>query len=367
MLLTGLTTEELQEWARERRLGAYRGRQLADWVYRRSARSFDVMTDLPQKLRGELASSFIHPVLQEEDRSTSPDGAIKFLARARDGERVECVFLPYDDRISLCVSTQVGCAMDCSFCATGIGGLKRDLAPGEIVDQLLLVQAATGQRITHVVYMGMGEPLANYAATVASIRLLSKEVGLSARRITVSTVGLPAAIRRLATERLPITLAVSIHAPDDDVRRVIMPAARLHPLEDLLDACRHWCAVTRRRMTFEYLLLEGINDSPAQARDLARRIRGILGNVNLIPYNHVEGRGKFRRPSRERIEAFRAALEESGIRTTERMRRGNPVSAACGQLRHEAESGRKLFAPSGAAGVKIPVSAKVPAPDAGDG
>ena len=344
MLLAGLTTEELQEWARGQGLGAYRGRQLADWVYRRSARSFDVMTDLPQSLRAGLASVFLHPALHEEARSSSPDGAIKFLVRARDGEKVECVFLPYDDRVSLCVSTQVGCAMDCSFCATGIGGLKRDLSPGEIVDQLLLVQAATGRRVTHVVYMGMGEPLANYAATVASIRLLSKEVGLSARRITVSTVGLPAAIRRLAAERLPVTLAVSIHAPDDDIRRTIMPAARLHPLEDLLDACRHWCAVTRRRMTFEYLLLEGINDSPSQARELARRIRGILGNVNLIPYNHVEGRGAFRRPSRDRIEAFRCALEESGIRTTERMRRGNPVGAACGQLRHEAESGRRIFA-----------------------
>ncbi len=344
MLLAGLTTEQLQQWAREKGLGAYRGRQLADWVYRRSARSFDVMTDLPQTLRRELQDCFIHPAMSEEGRSESPDGAIKFLVRASGGERVECVFLPYDDRVSLCVSTQVGCAMDCSFCATGIGGLKRDLQAGEIVDQVLLAQAATGRRITHVVYMGMGEPLANYSATVASIRLLSKEVGLSARRITVSTVGLPAAIRRLAGERLPVTLAVSIHAPDDEVRRAIMPAARLHPLEELLDACRLWCAKTRRRMTFEYLLLDGINDSPAQAVQLARRIRGILGNVNLIPYNHVEGRGSFRRPPRERIDAFRAALEESGIRTTERMRRGNPVSAACGQLRHEAESGRKIFA-----------------------
>ncbi len=278
----------------------------------------------------------------EVSRSVSTDGTIKFLVQAEDHQNVECVFLPYEQRSSVCISTQVGCAMDCTFCATGIGGLTRNLSPGEIVDQVLLVQRASGVRISHVVFMGMGEPLANYSATVAAIRLLISEAGISARRITVSTVGLPAAIRRLSQEGLPITLAVSLHAPNDDIRSEIMPAARLHPMDALLDACRDWISRTGRKMTFEYLLLDGINDRAVDARVLAGKVRGMLASVNLIPYNHVEGRGEYKRPDRKRVSRFRAALEDEGIIVTERMRRGNPIDAACGQLRHDAETGLRL-------------------------
>jgi len=340
--LVGSTTEELVALACECGQPAYRGRQLAGWVYGKSARSFDEMSSLPAALRAALAEGTVHPLWNEVRRSASTDGTTKILAEAADGARVECVFLPYSERSSVCVSTQVGCAMDCAFCATAMGGLSRSLCAGEIVDQVLLVRAALGAAVTHVVYMGMGEPLANYAQTVRSIRLLAEEVGISPRRITVSTVGIPDAIRRLAGEGLPVTLAVSLHAPDDALRRELMPVAGAHSLDSLLRACRDWTQTTRRRMTFEYLLLDGINDSADQARELARRIHGCLANVNIIPYNHVEGRGHFHRPRRAAIEAFKRELERAGIAVTERLRRGNPVSAACGQLRNESVEGRKL-------------------------
>lgn len=321
---------------------AYRGRQVSEWVYGKSARSVDEMTTLPAALRGQLGSEAEHPLMRAVQESASDDGTIKFLVEAGDGNRVECVYLPFEDRVTLCLSTQVGCAMDCSFCATAIGGLTRNLTAGEIVDQVLLAQARTGTRITNVVYMGMGEPLANYAEVVKSIRLLTGEVGMSARRVTVSTVGLAPAIERLADEGLPITLAVSLHAPDDGLRRQIMPAAKLYPMDALMESCRLWTEKTGRRMTFEYLLLQGVNDAPEHAVELARRVRPMLANVNIIPYNHVEGRGSFSRPGRDRIQAFRETLEQQGVVVTERMRKGNPIDAACGQLRHEAEKGRKI-------------------------
>lgn len=342
MYFAGRTTSELISLARELGQPDYRGRQLSEWVYRRAARSIEEMTSLPSALRRELAERVRHPVFSVVATSSSLDGTTRFLVEASDGARVECVFLPYDDRASVCVSTQVGCAMDCSFCATGIGGLSRNLEPGEIVDQVLLAQAARGRRITHVVYMGMGEPLANYQATLTSIRLLSGEAGISPRRITVSTVGLPEAIRKLASEGLPITLAVSIHAPNDRLRAEIMPVARLHPLQDLIEACRFYTETTRRKMTFEYLLLDGVNDGPEHARELAALIKGCHANVNVIPYNHVEGRGDFRRPDRKAIDEFKAELTARSVTVTERMRKGNPVHAACGQLRHESANGRKL-------------------------
>lgn len=342
MELVGRTTEELEQIMREMGQPAFRGRQMSEWLYKRSARSFDEMTTLPASVRAGMQERFRHPLVSASAVSRSADGVAKYLVKLPDESSVECVYLPYEDRTSLCISTQVGCAMNCAFCATGIGGLTRDLSAGEMIDQALLAQADQKRRISHVVYMGMGEPLANYAETVRSIRLFTKEMGISARHITVSTVGLAPAIRRLADEGLPVTLAVSIHAPDDVVRSQIMPVARSHPMNELLDACRYWTAQTHRKMTFEYLLLKDVNDSPEQARELAARLRSILANVNIIPYNFVEGRGDFHRPERQKIEAFKRELARSGLTVTERMRRGNPINAACGQLRHEAEKGRKL-------------------------
>ncbi|MCC6484468.1 MAG: 23S rRNA (adenine(2503)-C(2))-methyltransferase RlmN [Armatimonadetes bacterium] len=344
MELIGQTTGELEQIVREMGHPAYRGRQLAEWIYKRAARSTEEMINLPEALRAQIRERFTHPLTNAVEALRSDDGAVKYLVELCDGNRVESVYLPYEDRTSVCISTEVGCAMNCAFCATGIGGLTRNLSAGEMVDQVLLAQADQKQRISHVVYMGMGEPLANYTQTVKSLRLLTGELGISARHLTLSTVGLAPAIRQLADEGLPITLAVSIHAPDDALRAQIMPIARTHSMDELLDACRYWIEKTHRKITFEYLLLENVNDSPEQARDLARRLKSLLANVNIIPYNFVEGRGDFHRPKRQRIDAFKRELEQQQINVTERMRRGNTINAACGQLRHESEKGRKISA-----------------------
>jgi len=347
MELIGRSAEELVEIARQMGEKPFRGRQLAEWLYRHGARSLDAMTTLPAAFRQALAQTAVHPLSRVAAQSPSTDGTVKFLLELGDGNSIECVFLPYEDRTTLCVSTQVGCAMGCAFCATAMGGLKRGLTAGEIVDQVLCAQSETGRRITNVVYMGMGEPLANYGATVRSIRLLAGEVGISARKITVSTVGLTQGIRSLAAEGLPVTLAISLHAPEDALRARIMPAAAKHPLPELLRACREYASVTGRRVTFEYLLLDGVNSSREQARQLAHLLHGMLANVNIIPYNHVEGRGDFRRPPRPCIDAFKDELQRAGVTVTERMRRGNPVSAACGQLRLNQDGGAGAAAASG--------------------
>lgn len=338
--LAGLGAQQLREWALGAGAPAYRGAQIADWVYRRSARDIGQMSDLPIHLRDLLSQQFLHPACRLTSSSVSGDGSAKLLWQLADSLSVETVLLPYERRTSVCVSTQVGCAMDCKFCATGIGGLARNLLAGEIVDQVLGAQAECKASVTHVVYMGMGEPLQNYVNTTSSIRLINQELGISVRRITVSTVGIAPAIRRLADEKLGVTLAVSIHAPSDDLRAQFMPVASMHSLPSLIDACRYFAETTGRRVTFEYLLMDGLNDHPAQARELARVIRPVLANVNLIPYNYVEGRGEFRRSSQQAIARFRRALETQGVTVTQRLRRGNPIDAACGQLRNTAEGSK---------------------------
>jgi 23S rRNA (adenine2503-C2)-methyltransferase len=249
-----------------------------------------------------------------------------------DGQRIESVLLPYEDRVSVCVSTQVGCPMACAFCATGISGLVRDLTAGEIVDEVLTLQHDSSRRISNVVYMGMGEPLLNYDNVVRSLHLLNDEVGIGMRHITISTVGVTPRIRKLADEKLQVTLAISLHAPNDELRRSIMPAAARYPLHELMQACREYTDRTHRRITFEYLLIHEVNDLPVHARQLAALLKGLLGNVNLIPYNAVEGLA-FRRPPKARVQAFREILEEEGIAVTQRLERGHSISAACGQLR----------------------------------
>jgi 23S rRNA (adenine2503-C2)-methyltransferase len=339
--LIGQTTAEMERIAQECGEPAYRGRQLARWLYRRGAAAFEQMTDLPQPFRARLAESYVVGKSRIVHRDIASDGTIKYLLELADGERIESVYLPYEDRVSVCLSTQVGCPAGCAFCATAQGGLARNMTAGEIADQILTLQADNpNRRISHAVYMGMGEPLLNYEGTVQSARLLIKEVGMSARHLTFSTVGIAPGIRRLADEDLPVTLALSLHAPDDDLREQLIPTARKWKLDEILDACREYHAKTKRNLTFEYLLLAGINDSPEQARALAERLRGLPGNVNLIPFNYVETPQGFRRPSAERIAAFRAALEKAGRVTTQRMERGHAISAACGQLRRIAGTPR---------------------------
>ncbi|HXF82759.1 MAG TPA: 23S rRNA (adenine(2503)-C(2))-methyltransferase RlmN [bacterium] len=352
--LKGLTVEELEALAR--RLGEpdYRGRQLARWLYQAGARSFAEMTDLPEGLRARLAEVARLTVLRPLAAVRADGGdTVKYLVRLDDGATVETVFMRYaDGRRSVCLSTQVGCAMGCTFCATGLAGLTRNLSAAEIVDQVLLVQREQGERVTNVVFMGMGEPLANYAATLRALRLLNDPRGLNIgmRHLTVSTVGLVPQIRALARERLALTLAVSLHAPDDALRRTLVPITRRWPIAELLEAAAEYVRVTGRRVSFEYVLLEGVNDAPEQAerlgRLLAEHARAIAQtpaaawHVNLIPWNPVFGM-QYRRPARRRVAAFRAALQRCGVPATVRLERGVEIDAACGQLRrtHGLEGG----------------------------
>ncbi|HZT43102.1 MAG TPA: 23S rRNA (adenine(2503)-C(2))-methyltransferase RlmN [Chthonomonadaceae bacterium] len=333
--LIGLTIQELETLVQEAGQPAYRGRQVATWIYRRGAEDFDAMTDLPRDLRARLAENYTVGLPRVAHRDAAPDETVKYLLAFADGQQVESVYLPYSDRVSVCLSSQVGCPAGCTFCATAQGGLARNLTADEIVGQLLRMQAESARRISHAVYMGMGEPLWNYEAVVKSLRLLGHEVGLSLRNLTVSTVGVVPGIRALAGEDLPITLALSLHAPDDALRAQLIPTARKWKLEEILDACAEYVQKTHRNLTFEYLLLGGVNDRPEQARALAALLQAkrLPGNVNLIPFNYVETPQGYRRPERESVRRFREELEKAGRVTTQRMTRGHAISAACGQLR----------------------------------
>jgi 23S rRNA (adenine2503-C2)-methyltransferase len=340
-LLIGLTTNELEAVAQTLGQPVYRGRQIAAWLYRRGADSLDAMSDLPRDLRERLAETYTVGLPEVAHRDEASDGTIKYLLSLADGQQIESVYLPYAERVSVCLSTQVGCPAGCTFCATAQGGLARNLTAGEIVGQMLRMQAESARRISHAVYMGMGEPLWNYDEVVKSLRLFGNEVGLSLRNLTVSTVGVAPGIRALAKEDLPITLALSLHAPDDALRARLIPTARKWKLEEILDACGEYARATGRNLTFEYLLIGGVNDSPEQARALAALLKEkrLPGNVNLIPFNYVETPQGFRRPSREAIHLFREELEKAGRVTTQRMTRGHAISAACGQLRRTVGQG----------------------------
>lgn len=332
MELIGLDRAELRSLCERLGHSSFRGDQIADWLYKKGARCVEAMTNIPGPLRKQLADAVSVPSLEVRERVRAADGTTRFLMGLRDGETIESVLLPYQDRVSACVSSQVGCPMGCAFCATADCGFVRNLLPGEIVDQVLTMQHECGRRISNVVFMGMGEPLLNFENVMQSVGILNSEVGIGMRRMTISTVGIPLMIRRLTAMDLQLTLAVSLHAPDDALRRRLMPAADRYPISELMDACREYAVTTRRRITFEYLLVADLNDSPDQARRLAALLRGILANVNLIPYNQVAGK-TFRRPSRVKSAAFRQILQNEGVEVSQRMERGHSVAAACGQLK----------------------------------
>ncbi len=332
MEVFGANKDQLRALAASLGQPEFRASQLADWLYKKSAHSFDEMTNLPSVLREQLARDCTITRAAVVREARSRDGSVKYLLRLADGQHVESVFLPYPDRVSVCVSSQMGCSAGCTFCATAQGGLVRNLTPGEIVDQVLALQERTGMRVSHVVFMGMGEPLMNLPGVINAVDLLHDEVGISMRRMTVSTVGITPAIRKLASLRMQLTLAVSLHAPDDALRRQLIPISSRFPLHELLAACRDYADATKRRITFEYILLAGVNDSPAHASALSRLLKGMLCHVNLIPYNEVSGTG-YARPNNRAIHAFRAVLERAGVEVTQRAERGHTASAACGQLR----------------------------------
>jgi 23S rRNA (adenine2503-C2)-methyltransferase len=333
--LPGATREQILEVVRSLGQPAYRAQQIAEWVYRRASSTYEQMTNLPLSLRQRLPEVLPLRRLQVVRAQHASDGTVKYLLELSDSERVEAVFLPYEDRISVCISSQVGCAAGCRFCATAQMGFTRNLTAGEMVDEVLTIQQMSGQRISHVVYMGMGEPLWNLQEVVQSILLLNKEVGISQRHITVSTVGVVPGIYELAQHRLQITLAISLHAPDDELRARLMPVGRKWKVRELIDAARHYTEVTRRKVTFEYLLLRGVNDEPQHARAVADLVKGLVCNVNLIPFNQVETPDGFTRPEPSRVARFRRALEEAGIAVTQRVEKGHDISAACGQLKLE--------------------------------
>ncbi|MBI4255603.1 MAG: 23S rRNA (adenine(2503)-C(2))-methyltransferase RlmN [Candidatus Rokubacteria bacterium] len=335
--LVGLLPSELEDLAVELGASRYRGRQLATWIYRKGVADLEAMTDLPKDFRERLAERAVVGVPEPERVTASQDGSRKLVFKLEDGSRISSVLMPDDDRMTLCVSTQVGCGFECRFCLTGVMGLERNLTAGEIVGQALAANRLLegGPRVTHIVFMGMGEPLANYAAVVQAIRILTDPklgLGYSPRRITVSTVGLVPGIEKLGRENLKVNLAISLHAATDEVRERLMPVNRSYGLDALMAALRKYPLAPRQRIFFEYVLLEGINDAPEDAKRLARLLRGLKAKVNLIPFNDWEGT-EFRRPPLPRILAFQSILLDAGITTTVRWSKGEDIGAACGQLR----------------------------------
>jgi len=340
--LVGTLPAALEDLAESLGASRYRGRQVATWIYRKGIVDLAAMTDLPRDFRARLAETAEATLPEVERATSSQDGSRKLVFRLADGARVSSVLMPDDGRITLCLSTQVGCGYACVFCLTGTMGLERNLTAAEIVGQLMAANALLAtegpERVTHIVFMGMGEPLANYANLVTALRILTDaRLGLSysPKRVTVSTVGLVPAIDRLGREDLKVNLAISLHAASDDVRSRLMPVNKAFDVEALMAAVRRYPLTTRQRVFFEYVLLDGINDSPEEAQRLAKLLRGVKSKVNLIPFNDWEG-SSHRRPPLARILAFQAILLDAGITTTVRWSKGEDIGAACGQLKEPA-------------------------------
>lgn len=338
--LLGQSLAELTAWVQQQGQPAYRGKQLHQWLYQQGARSLMEISVFPKAWRADLAD---YPIGRStlHYRSVAPDGTVKFLLRLADGQIVETVGIPSFkvggdasalDRLTVCVSSQVGCPMACDFCATGKGGFQRNLAAHEIVDQVLTVQEDFGQRVSNIVFMGMGEPLLNFDHLLTAVRSLNQDVGIGQRHITISTVGIPGRIQRLAAQQLQATLAVSLHASNQALREQLIPSARQYPLAALLSECRDYVQITGRRVTFEYILLAGLNDRPEHALELAHHLRGFQSHVNLIPYNPIQ-EVDYQRPDEQRIQAFVEGLKQQNIAVSVRRSRGLAADAACGQLR----------------------------------
>ena len=338
--LTGLTLEEMKDLALRFGGRPFHGKSLFNWVQARAPKGYEAMTDLPRVLRERLAESHDLYRLIPETRLESRDGTVKILYRLPDGCRIETVRIPDRDRVTFCLSTQVGCPMGCRFCASGLKGLDRSLTVGEILDQVILTRSAYEGRLTNIVFMGIGEPLLNFDNLVSAIRLLNHPEGqaLGARRITVSTVGIPPRIRELADLGLQIYLAISLHAANPATRERIIPVARKYPLEDILDAAEYYRRRTTRDVTFEVLLLGNLNDGADDAMRLADLLRGRKCLVNLIPFNEVRELD-FKAPDTKRVLAFRDQLEKARIPVTIRRPRGQDIDAACGQLRLDRKRG----------------------------
>lgn len=329
--------EELQEWAKDNGEPAFRGTQIYEWLYVKRVDSFEEMTNLSKDLRRKLAEQFSFVTLTEITRFESKDGTVKFLFGLHDDHAIETVIMKHNYGNSICVTTQVGCRIGCTFCASTLGGLKRNLTAGEIVAQVVQAQKIldkTDERISSIVIMGSGEPFENYEATMKFLRTMIHEKGLNIgqRHITVSTSGIVPNIYKFAEENTQISLAISIHAPNDKLRSKLMPVNRRFPFDDVIESLRFYQAKTGRRITFEYALIGGVNDQVEHAEELADVIKDMNCHVNLIPVNHVPER-KYVRTSRNDIFNFQRALADKGINVTIRREQGHDIAAACGQLR----------------------------------
>jgi len=346
-IFSGQTKDDLAAWMAAAGEPGFRTSQILEWHYEKRALRFEDMTSLPAALRSQLAEGFELTPLHEVRSQLSVDGTRKFLFRLHDDNLVESVLIPASpalygsaaDRRTLCVSSQVGCAFDCQFCASGLAGFTRNLDPGEIVSQILEAERISGEKVNNVVFMGMGEPLANYRNLLKAVEILNAEwgVGIGARRITVSTSGVAPRIRDLADQPLAIRLALSLHGATDEVRQRIMPVNRKYPLEVLFEALQHWRSRKKQKVTFEYIMIDGLNDTPEQAAELAKRARSISAKVNLIPYNSVAD-FPWARSTRQAQKDFLSVLERAGVPATIRLEKGHDIDAACGQLRLREET-----------------------------
>ena len=340
ILLADMTENELTEWGKKRGLPAFRGKQIFQWIHRGAG--FSEMTNLPAALRESLeADAVAQPVRIQLYRVSRLDGTVKFLFSLRDGNCVEGVLMRYRYGLSLCISTQVGCRMGCRFCASTLDGCVRNLTAGEMLGEILaanryLREKGESGNVSHVVLMGSGEPLDNYDQVIRFLRLLREENGLrlSLRNVSLSTCGLVPEMRRLAEEDLPVTLCVSLHAPNDEIRRQTMPVANRYSIEEILSACRYYVEKTGRRVIFEYALADGVNSDPAHAHELASRLRGLQCHVNLIPLNIVRERN-LKGVEETTVRRFLDVLEKEHISATRRREMGDDIEGACGQLRRK--------------------------------
>lgn len=337
--LRSMEYERLKAWVKEEGLPAFRADQLFSWMHEKLVSSFDEMSNIPKELKQRLKQNCTLNALEIRRVQTSKaDGTKKYLFSLEDGNLIESVMMRYKHGNSVCVSSQVGCAMGCSFCASTLNGCIRNLHTAEILGQVYAIQKDIGERVSNVVIMGMGEPLVNYENVMAFVRILSDEKALhvSQRNITISTCGIVPSIDRLSQESLKVTLALSLHAPNDRIRRQIMPVAKKYSMDEILSACDRYFESTGRRVTFEYCLIDGINDKPEHARELASRLKGRNAHVNLIPVNPTP-ENDYGAAAEKDIRRFLEILEEEGIQATRRREMGRDIDGACGQLRYKEE------------------------------
>ncbi len=336
MNLKSLTQPELEAVLKELGQPGFRAKQVYTWLHK-GVRSYEEMTNLPKALRETLAEAYpICPPEAVRRQESKKDGTIKYLWRLSDGNCVETVLMHYHYGNTVCISTEVGCRMGCAFCASTLGGLVRRLEPFEMLDQVLFTQVDSGLPVSHIVLMGIGEPLDNFDNVMRFLELVNSENGMniSMRHISLSTCGLVPKIDELAKRKLQLTLSISLHAPNDTIRDTIMPVNKLYPSEELLDACRRYFEATNRRISFEYAMIDGVNDSEENARELLRRLKGLPAHFNLIPLNHVE-ESPLKPSSRAAVAKFQRQLEDGGVTATVRRTLGGDIDASCGQLRRK--------------------------------